>query len=343
MNPATDLVAPLWEEFQKELKAVGSVTELTEVRDKYLSRKSGLLTLQLRKLGSLPAAERPQVGKNLNLLKIRVEKALERFQEELTEKTRVAELGGEGIDVTLPGYISRQGRPNPLRRVQQEMEEISVRMGFSVLTGPELESDYYNFEALNLPKGHPARDAQDTLYITENLLLRTHTSPVQIRTMEGRQPPIRIVVPGRVYRRDSVDATHSPMFHQMEGLVVGEGITMADLKGTLERFLRELFSPDLGVRFRPSYFPFVEPGAEVDISCIFCSGQGCRVCKRTGWIEIMGAGMVHPRVFGMVGYDTERYTGFAWGMGIDRIAILKYQVNDLRLFFENDIRFLSQF
>ena len=213
-----NLVAPLWEEFQKELEAVGSATELTEVRDKYLGRQRGLLTLQLRKLGSLPAEERPQVGKNLNLLKVRVEGALERFQEELAEKARSAELGGEGIDVTLPGYFSRQGRPHPLRRVQQEMEEIAVRMGFSVLSGPELESDYYNFEALNLPKGHPARDAQDTLYITENLLLRTHTSPVQIRTMEGRQPPIRIVVPGRAYRRDSVDATHSPMFHQMEGL-----------------------------------------------------------------------------------------------------------------------------
>ena len=343
MSAAGDLITPLWEEFQKELATVGSVAELSQIRDKYLGRQRGLLTLQLRELGSLPAEKRPQVGKNLNLLKVRAEGALERFQAELTEKTRLADLGGEGIDVTLPGYSSRQGRPHPLRRVQQEMEEIAVRMGFSVLSGPELESDYYNFEALNLPKGHPARDAQDTLYITENLLLRTHTSPVQIRTMEGRQPPIRIVVPGRAFRRDSVDATHSPMFHQMEALVVGEGITMADLRGTLERFLRELFSHDLGVRFRPSYFPFVEPGAEVDISCIFCSGQGCSVCKRTGWIEFMGAGMVHPRIFSRVGYDPERYTGFAWGMGIDRIAMLKYKVNDVRLFFENDIRFLSQF
>ena len=343
MSAAEDLVAPLWESFQEELESVESTVDLAQVRDKYLSRQRGLLTLQLRKLGTLPAEDRPAVGKELNVLKARIEESLERYQENLREKDRTAELGAEGIDVTLPGYIARLGRSHPLRRVQQEMEEIAVRMGFEILSGPELESDYYNFEALNLPKGHPARDAQDTLYITENLLLRTHTSPVQIRTMEARKPPIRIVVPGRVYRRDSVDATHSPMFHQMEGLVVGQGITMADLKGTLERFLRELFSPDLGVRFRPSYFPFVEPGAEVDISCIFCSGQGCRVCKKTGWIEIMGAGMVHPRVFSMVGYDSRMYTGFAWGMGIDRIAILKYRVNDLRLFFENDIRFLSQF
>jgi len=216
-------------------------------------------------------------------------------------------------------------------------------MGFTVVTGPEVESDYYNFEALNIPQGHPARDDQDTLYLSDNLLLRTHTSPVQIRTMERQKPPIRIVVPGRVFRRDAVDATHSPMFHQMEGLVVDEGITLADLKGTLEIFLRELFSAETRVRFRPSYFPFVEPGAEVDIGCIFCAGGGCRVCKGSGWIEIMGAGMVHRRVFQMVGYDWERFTGFAWGMGIDRIAILKYQVDDLRLFFENDIRFLRQF
>jgi phenylalanyl-tRNA synthetase alpha chain len=223
------------------------------------------------------------------------------------------------------------------------MEDIFVRMGFTVAVGPELETDYYNFEALNIPKGHPARDDQDTLYIDENLLLRTHTSPVQIRTMEKHQPPLRIVAPGRVYRRDSVDATHSPMFHQLEALVVDEGITLADLKGTLEAFFKELFSKDTRVRLRPSYFPFVEPGAEVDISCVFCAGDGCRVCKRSGWIEILGAGMVHPRVFSMVGYDSERYTGFAWGMGIDRIAILKYQIDDMRLLFENDIRFLNQF
>jgi phenylalanyl-tRNA synthetase alpha chain len=223
------------------------------------------------------------------------------------------------------------------------MEDILVRMGFQIVSGPEIESDYYCFEALNIPKGHPARDAQDTFYLSEDLVLRTHTSPVQIRTMEGRKPPLRIAVPGRVFRRDAVDATHSPMFHQMEGLVVDEGIQFGDLKGTLEVFFKELFSEETRIRLRPSYFPFVEPGAEVDISCIFCSGSGCRVCKRTGWIEILGAGMVHPHVFEMVGYDPAKYTGFAWGMGIDRIAILKYQVDDLRLFFENDVRFLRQF
>ena len=283
------------------------------------------------------------MGQQLNQLKGQVQDAWSERQDRLKNQEREASLTQERIDVTLPGYPFPVGGIHPLRRVRREMEEISVRMGFTVVTGPEVESDYYNFEALNIPKGHPARDDQDTLYLSDTLLLRTHTSPVQIRTMEKQKPPIRIVVPGRVFRRDAVDATHSPMFHQMEGLVVDEGITLADLKGTLEVFLRELFSSETRVRFRPSFFPFVEPGAEVDISCIFCDGEGCRVCKGSGWIEIMGAGMVHPRVFQMVGYDSERYTGFAWGMGIDRIAILKYQVDDLRLFFENDIRFLGQF
>jgi phenylalanyl-tRNA synthetase alpha chain len=279
----------------------------------------------------------------LNRLKSAVAAALEALQRELKDRARQDRLQTEKIDVTLPGYSFPYGSVHPIRRVWQEMEEIFVRMGFKVVVGPELETDYYNFEALNIPKGHPARDDQDTLYVSESLLLRTHTSPVQIRTMEKQGPPLRIIAPGRVYRRDAIDATHTPMFHQMEGLVVDEGITLADLKGTLEAFFHELFSATTRVRLRPSYFPFVEPGAEVDISCIFCEGEGCRVCKRTGWIEILGAGMVHPKVFKMVGYDSERYTGFAWGMGIDRIAILKYQVDDLRLFFENDLRFLRQF
>jgi phenylalanyl-tRNA synthetase alpha chain len=333
----------LWQSFQVELQDVSSKVALTQLRDRYLSRQRGLLTLQLRGLGRLAPQERPRVGKSLNQIKGRIESALAQRGRELESEQRRARLESERLDITLPGYVPPQGRSHPLTRVRREMEEIAVRMGFSVLSGPELELDHYNFEALNMPREHPARDTQDTLYITENLLLRTHTSPVQIRTMERQQPPIRMVVPGRVYRRDTVDATHSPMFHQMEGLVVDEGITFGDLKGTLEVFLRELFSRDLRVRFRPSYFPFVEPGAEVDIECIFCSSRGCGVCKRTGWIEIMGAGMVHPRVFSMVGYDAERYTGFAWGMGIDRIAILKYRVSDLRLFFDNDLRFLRQF
>jgi phenylalanyl-tRNA synthetase alpha chain len=297
----------------------------------------------MRKLGSLPAEDRPAAGQLLNRLKNSVSASLEEKLSLLKKKIDEEKLASGGVDVTLPGYVPPSGGIHPIRRIWREMEDIFVRMGFEVVVGPEVESDYYNFEALNIPKGHPARDDQDTLFVNKNLLLRTHTSPVQIRTMEKRKPPLRIVVPGKVFRRDSVDATHTPMFHQVEGLLVDEGITLADLKGTLEAFFRELFSADTRVRLRPSYFPFVEPGAEVDISCIFCSGSGCRVCKRSGWIEILGAGMVHPKVFSMVGYDPERYTGFAWGMGIDRIAILKYQVDDLRLFFENDIRFLSQF
>ena len=343
MTSAQDRVHPLWEDFCRDLESVSSLGDLSDLKDKYLGRKRGLISLELRKLGALSEEERSAAGQQLNDLKVQVQAALSKQQGELKEKEREGKLATEAIDVTLPGYEFLRGGIHPLRRVRQEMEEISVRMGFTVVTGPEVESDYYNFEALNIPQGHPARDDQDTLYLSNNLLLRTHTSPVQIRTMEKQSPPVRIVVPGRVYRRDAADATHSPMFHQLEGLVVDEGITLADLKGTLEVFLKELFSSDTRVRFRPSYFPFVEPGAEVDISCIFCAGEGCRVCKGSGWIEIMGAGMVHPRVFEMVGYDWEKYTGFAWGMGIDRIAQLKYQVDDLRLFFENDIRFLSQF
>lgn len=333
---------PLWDHFQRDLSSVEDLSQLTEVKDKYLSRQRGELSLEMRKLGTLPAEERPQAGQILNRLKQAVTQALEQRRRELEEGQTELRLKDEYLDVSLPGFSLPLGSIHPIRRVLREMEEIFVRMGFSVLVGPEIETDYYNFEALNIPQGHPAREDQDTLYLRGNLLLRTHTSPVQIRTMEKSRPPLRIVVPGRVYRRDSVDATHSPMFHQIEGLVVDEGISMADLKGTLETFFRELFSSETKVRLRPSYFPFVEPGAEVDISCIFCSGSGCRVCKKSGWIEILGAGMVHPKVFSMVGYDSERYTGFAWGMGIDRIAILKYQVNDMRYFFENDVRFLSQ-
>jgi phenylalanyl-tRNA synthetase alpha chain len=334
---------PLWELFRQELADVSTVEALTQLRDKYLSRSRGLVTAELKSLGRLPAADRPLAGKQLNELKLLVEAALGECARTLEEGQKSARFDQERVDVTLPGFAFSYPGKHPIRLVQEEMEQIFVSMGFSVMSGPEAELDYYNFEALNMPKGHPARDTQDTLYISENLVLRTHTSPVQIRTMETRQPPIRIVVPGRVFRRDAVDATHSPMFHQMEGLVVDEGITLADLKGTLEMFLKAFFSKDTRIRLRPSYFPFVEPGAEVDVSCIFCQGNGCSICKQSGWIEIMGAGMVNPKVFQMVGYDYEKYTGFAWGMGIDRIVMLRYQVDDLRLLFENDIRFLSQF
>jgi phenylalanyl-tRNA synthetase alpha chain len=334
---------PLWDLFLEELAHVSDDEALTHVRDKYLSRSRGLLTAELKRLGQLPAADRPLVGKQLNELKLSIEAALDQCARTISQGQKGDRFEKERVDVTLPGFAFPYTRKHPIRLVQEEMEQIFVSMGFSVMSGPEAESDYYNFEALNMPKGHPARDTQDTLYINENMVLRTHTSPVQIRTMETRQPPIRIVVPGRVFRRDAVDATHSPMFHQLEGLVVDEGITLADLKGTLEMFLKAFFSKDTQIRLRPSYFPFVEPGAEVDVSCIFCTGSGCGICKQSGWIEIMGAGMVNPKVFQMVGYDYEKYTGFAWGMGMDRIVMLRYGVDDLRLLFENDIRFLRQF
>ncbi|MFH1964927.1 MAG: phenylalanine--tRNA ligase subunit alpha [Acidobacteriota bacterium] len=334
---------PLWDSFQKDLKAAGDISSLIKVRDKYLSRTKGVLSLEMRQLGKLPPEQRPLEGQRLNQLKNAVSEALDQASEGLRKAESDFRLRRENLDVTLPGYESRYGAVHPIRRIWEEMEPIFVGMGFQVVEGTEVESDFYNFEALNIPENHPARNDQDTFFITPHTLLRTHTSPAQVRIMEQQEPPIRIVVPGRVYRRDAVDATHSPMFHQVEGLLVDREITMADLKGSLECFFRELFSSDTGVRLRPSYFPFVEPGAEVDISCPFCSGRGCRICKKSGWIEILGAGMVHPRVLTMGGIDPEVYTGYAWGMGIDRIAMLKYQIDDMRLLFENDIRFLRQF
>ncbi len=338
-----DFSHPLWDSFLEDLEAAQDISSLTEVRDKYLSRTKGLLSLEMRQLGKLPPEQRPGEGQKLNQLKNAVSDALDQASEIRKKAESDSRLSREHLDVTLPGYEARQGAVHPIRRIWQEMEPIFVGMGFQVVEGPEVESDFYNFEALNIPESHPARNDQDTFYITPHTLLRTHTSPAQVRTMEQQKPPIRIVVPGRVYRRDAVDATHSPMFHQVEGLLIDRNITMADLKGSLECFFKELFSTDTGVRLRPSYFPFVEPGAEVDISCPFCSGSGCRVCKKSGWIEILGAGMVHPRVLTMGGIDPEQYTGYAWGMGIDRIAMLKYQIDDMRLLFENDIRFLRQF
>ena len=337
----SDRVEEIWRQFTDDLSGTASLQDLAEVRDQYLSRQRGRVTLQMRGLGSVPKEDRPALGQALNDLRGRVEKALGGRKAELEQAQAVS--GEETLDRTLPEVPVEVGHIHPLRRMAREMEEICVGMGFELIHGPEVESEYYNFEALNIPEGHPARDSQDTFYLPGQMLLRTHTSPVQIRTMEQRQPPLRIAVPGRVFRRDSVDATHSPMFHQLEALVVDEGITFADLKGTLEVFLRELFLKTTRIRLRPSYFPFVEPGAEVDISCPFCKGDGCRVCKKTGWIEVLGAGMVHPRLFEKVGYDSRRYTGFAWGMGIDRLALLKYQIHDMRLLFENDLRFLQQF
>jgi phenylalanyl-tRNA synthetase alpha chain len=313
--------------------------ELERLRVQYLGRK-GELTNILRGLGKLDPEVRRSVGKEANRAKEELEGALEEALEALK---RAARLGAApAVDVTLPGRRPVRGRLHPLNRVMAEVCDIFLHLGFEAVEGPEVELDWYNFEALNLPPDHPARDMQDTFYFNDQVLLRTHTSPMQIRTMEQRQPPVRIIAPGKVYRRDS-DITHSPMFHQVEGLLVDHGVTFADLKGVLTAFVHQMFGPEVGVRFRPSYFPFTEPSAEVDIECVMCGGHGCRVCKATGWLEVLGSGMVHPAVFEAVGYDPETYTGFAFGLGIERIAMLKYGIDDIRLFFDNDLRFLRQF
>jgi phenylalanyl-tRNA synthetase alpha chain len=316
-------------------------TELEQIRVRYLGRQ-GALTSLLRSLGTLPPAERPLVGAAANEVKRELEAALEQRRTATLEQERRRQRAGARVDLTLPGRRAPLGSVHPLTRVHDEIVEIFVGLGFSVVEGPEIESDYYNFEALNLPRDHPARDMQDTFYLTEDRLLRTHTSPVQIRAMQAQPPPLRIIVPGKVYRRDA-DITHSPQFTQFEGLAVDRDISMADLKGTLELFAREMFGPRSRIRFRPSFFPFTEPSAEVDVLCFLCGGDGCRVCKQSGWLEILGSGMVHPQVLRNVGYDPEEVTGWAFGMGVERIAMLKYGVDDIRLFYENDLRFLKQF
>ncbi len=326
---------------REDLERAGTSQELEQVRVKYLGKK-GLLTQLLRAMPTLPAAERPVVGREANEAKLEIEAELTRRRETVAGAERQRRLAAERIDVTLPGRRTVPGSLHPLSRVLDEIVDVFVGLGFSVVEGPEVETDYYNFEALNIPKDHPARDMQDTFYVSDEILLRTHTSPVQIRTMLGQKPPVRIIVPGRVYRRDA-DITHSPMFHQVEGLAVDRDISMGDLKGTLELFARELFGADARIRFRPSFFPFTEPSAEVDVLCFLCKGAGCRVCKGSGWLEILGCGMVHPQVFRNVGYDPEAVTGWAFGMGVERVAMLKYGIDDIRLFFENDVRFLSQF
>jgi phenylalanyl-tRNA synthetase alpha chain len=309
---------------------------------RYLGKK-GLLTEQLKQLGKLPEAERPQAGQAINVAKQLVQDAIEARKLTLQEAALRSALAAERIDVTLPGRGQRSGGLHPVTRTLQRIEQLFASMGFESVDGPEIEDDYHNFEALNIPPQHPARAMHDTFYVDAHRVLRTHTSPVQIRVMETQQPPFRVIAPGRVYRCDS-DLTHTPMFHQVEGLLVDENVSFADLKGLLDEFLRYFFErDDLGVRFRPSYFPFTEPSAEVDIECVMCSGQGCRVCSHSGWLEVLGCGMVHPNVFEHVGVDTERYTGLAFGMGVERLTMLKYGVNDLRLFFENDLRFLQQF
>lgn len=311
------------------------------IKARYLGKK-GEITSILKEMGSLPPSERPAFGQLVNLVKDSLEKAVEERLIFLRKRATEEALKGEKVDVTLPGRRMPVGKRHPLTQVMDDVVGIFTRIGYSVAAGPEIETDYYNFEALNIPKDHPARDMQDTFYISEEKVLRTHTSPVQIRTMERQAPPVRIIAPGSVYRCDS-DVTHSPMFHQVEGLMVDKGISFGDLKGTLKIFVREMFGEDTSIRFRPSFFPFTEPSAEVDIQCVMCKGKGCRVCSGSGWLEIMGCGMVDPAVLGFVNYDPELYTGFAFGMGIERIAMLKYKINDIRLFFENDVRFLNQF
>lgn len=315
---------------------------LDALRVKYLGKKGELTTI-LKQMGKLSAEERPVIGQMANEVRQALEDAVARRQEELKAKELDRRLASEKLDITMPGKTRAEGGLHPLSIVQEDLIDIFRSMGFDVVDGPEIETDYYCFEALNVPKDHPARDMQDTFYLGENLLLRTQTSAAQIRTMEGRKPPIRIVCPGRVYRADDLDATHSPIFHQMEGLVVDKGITMCDLKGCLEQFVHEIYGPETKVRFRPSFFPFTEPSVEVDVSCSACGGKGCRVCKGAGWIEILGAGMVHPRVLKGCGIDPDVYTGFAFGIGLDRLTTTRYKISDIRLLFENDQRFLEQF
>jgi phenylalanyl-tRNA synthetase alpha chain len=326
---------------REEIERAATRRDLEEARVRYLGKK-GALTQLLRALPDLPAAERPVVGREANLAKAEIESVLEARLASLERLERRARLAADRPDLTLPGRRVVPGGLHPLTLVHDEIVDVFTGMGFAVAEGPEVELDYYNFEALNIPKDHPARDMQDTFYVGGEILLRTHTSPVQIRTMERQQPPVRIIVPGRVYRRDA-DITHSPVFHQVEGLAVDRGISMGDLKGTLELFARELFGADSRIRFRPSFFPFTEPSAEVDVLCFLCKGGGCRVCKASGWLEILGSGMVHPRILRAMGYDTEEVTGWAFGMGIERVAMLRYGIDDIRLFYENDLRFLSQF
>jgi phenylalanyl-tRNA synthetase alpha chain len=328
---------------EETISQVTDIDSLNELKVKTLGRK-GDVTLFLRSLKDLSGEERAKAGKTANEIKAHLEQIIEEKAHEIAQKELERKLASEKIDVTLPGLPLAQGGKHPITLVRDEIKSIFIGLGFSVAEGPEVESDYYNFEALNIPRDHPARDMQDSFYITEDILLRTHTSPVQVRTMEKLAPqlPVKIIVPGKVYRKDD-DATHSPMFNQIEGLLIDEHITFANLKAILMLFAQKIFGEKVRVRYRPSFFPFTEPSAEMDISCVMCGGSGCRVCSHTGWLEILGAGMVNPRVLTYGGYDPEKVTGFAFGMGIERIAMLKYGINDLRLFYENDKRFLGQF
>ena len=331
----------LQKEVVVSISQVSTEKEISEIRVKYLGKK-GSITQVLKSLGTLPESERREIGQRANQLKESTETRIEEALLRIRERDRREALESEKIDVTLPGRRIPVGKRHPLTQTLDEILDIFSRLGFEVVEGPEVELDYYNFEALNIPKGHPAREMQATFFISDDVVLRTHTSPVQVRTMEKKRPPVRVVCPGAVYRCDS-DPSHSPMFHQVEGLLVDKGITLADLKGVLTVFVHQMFGKETKLRFRPSFFPFTEPSAEIDIECFICGGKGCGVCSNTGWLEILGSGMVDPAVYKFVNYDPEEVTGFAFGMGIERIAMLKFGINDIRLFFTNDLRFLKQF
>jgi len=335
-------LAQLRDNFLQDIKTAVSLDQLEGVRIKYLGRK-GILTSVLKRLKELPLEERPKAGAEANQLKEEIERSIEKRRLVFQSQLQQERFRSEKIDVTLPGKKRPLGRLHPITQVIEKSVDIFVGLGFTVALGPEIESEYYHFEALNMPPEHPARDMWSTFYVTDNLVLRAHTSPVQIRVMEQNDPPVRIISVGRCYRRDPFDPSHSPVLHQIEGLYVDECVSFGDLKGTLEVFVEKMYGEDVGVRFVPSYFPFTEPSAEVKISCVICRGKGCKVCKQSGWLEVLGCGMVHPSVFKAVGYDPDKYSGFAFGMGIDRIAMLKYRIDDIRLFYENDLSFLEQF
>ena len=337
-----DILEKIRKEAMERMESAENLDRLNEIRVAYLGKK-GELTQVLKSMKDVAKEDRPKVGQMVNDTRAVIEERLEEIRQQIAAKQREMQLAAETIDVTLPAKKMRVGHRHPNTIAQEEVERVFVGMGYEVVEGPEVELDYYNFEALNIPANHPAKDEQDTFYITKDILLRTQTSPVQVRVMEKQKPPIRIIAPGRVFRADEVDATHSPSFHQIEGLVIDKNITLADLKGTLAEFAKEMFGPETKVKFRPHHFPFTEPSAEMDITCFKCGGKGCRMCKGEGWIEILGCGMVHPKVLKMSGIDPEEYSGFAFGIGLERIALLKYEIDDMRLLYENDVRFLNQF
>ena len=337
-----DALTQIEAEFRSDVERVSDLADLQQIKTKY-SGKKGLLTARMKALSAIPdPAQKKEFGRRLNEIKNIIEETIRGKELSLREGEKERRLLTERIDVTLPGKSTQFGRRHPINQVLGEIKDIFVSMGFGIEDGPEVELDHYNFEALNIPKDHPARDMQDTFYVSDDVVLRTHTSPVQVRVMEKRRPPLKIIAPGKVYRCDA-DVSHTAMFHQVEGLMVDTDISFSDLKGVLELFIHSFFGKETPVRFRPSYFPFTEPSAEVDIGCVFCKGKGCRVCKTTGWLEVLGSGLVNPRVFEMAGYDPDKYSGFAFGMGVERMTMLKYAIDDIRLFYENDIRFLRQF